>query len=97
MLQIYVDNMNTESRNRLESGNGLEYVLNEDLPFSKKKKLNTSNMQISGVVDFNEFADKMNDIEIKSKQIEHYLREVFIHSTSYEQFEMNDNAYSYIV
>ncbi|RIA95564.1 hypothetical protein C1645_733949 [Glomus cerebriforme] len=94
MLQIYVDNVNTESEE--ESGNGLEYTLNEELPFSKRRKLNTSNVQVSGVADFGEFTDEMSNIEIKSKQIERYLREVFIHSTSYEQFEMNDGAYSYI-
>ena len=96
MLQIYVDNVDMKSENRLESGNGLEYALEEDLPFSKRRKLNTSNVQVSGVTDFGEFTDEMSNIEIKSKQIERYLREVFIHSISYEQFEMNSGAYSYI-
>jgi len=60
-------NVNVESKNWLKLENGFKYILNEDLSFSKKRKLNISNMQISGIVNFNKFVNEMNNIEIKSK------------------------------
>ncbi|CAG8595886.1 7776_t:CDS:2 [Funneliformis mosseae] len=45
-------------------------------PPKRRKQLNTFNMQISDITNFNDFADTMPDIEVMSKMIERYKREI---------------------
>ena len=80
VLQAYVD---AESSNFKRKSNEFD----ENYPFLKRKKLTTTNIEISDIADFNDLADEMPEVEIKSKMIERYLREVFANSTSYGQFE----------
>jgi hypothetical protein len=82
VLQVYVDNV--------ESGFS---KFGEDFPLKKRRKLDTTNMQISDVVNFNEFADEMTDAELKTKEIDRYLREVYINSTLFQQPEMSNEIH----
>ena len=69
---------------------------NDGPPMKRRKKLDTFNVQTNDIANFNDFADIMPDMEIKSKLIEKYLREVFVPSTQYGQLEMRAETSYYV-
>ena len=75
MLQVYVD---------AESSKKKSNEFDKNYPFLKRKKLTTTNIEISDVANFNNLTDEMPEVEIKSKMIKQYLQEVFVNSTLYE-------------
>lgn len=87
MLQVYV---NAESSKRKSN------EFDENYPFLKRKKLITTNIEISDIANFNNLANEIPEVKIKSKMIERYLQEVFVNSISYRQFKTNDVTSYYI-
>ncbi|PKY54228.1 hypothetical protein RhiirA4_472913 [Rhizophagus irregularis] len=61
MLQVYV---NAESSKRKSN------EFDENYPFLKRKKLTTTNIEISDIANFNDLANEIPEVKIKSKMIE---------------------------
>ncbi|CAB4445170.1 unnamed protein product [Rhizophagus irregularis] len=95
-LKILQQLVNTEVNYIGEDSNTVDRLDNDGPPMKRRKKLDTFNVQTNDIANFNDFADIMPDMELKSKLIERYLREVFLPSTQYEQLETRTETSYYV-